>query len=244
MDIEAPARLGSLEDSIPLSAAQREVWREHALYPLSAMHTIGARTDIHGDFDAKVFERSLEWIWHRHDALRLAPIPGPEGDEPRQCEVSQPDSMLHQHDVSSESDPNAAADKLALELGRQSIPLDGGATFRFHLIRVAADRHVWVMCYHHINMDAWANGILVRDAAFAYRAFSAGRAPDLPVAPSYRDQADRDATFLAGARGSVNRAYWLKLHLEQPERIFESAKGVFEWCCAAIDDIASHCGRW
>ncbi len=211
-----------------LSTAQREIWREHALFPDGAVHTIGARTDIRGPFSPEVLERSLAWAWDRHDALRLTAQMGGVGDEPLQIEACKPIRFLTHHDVEDATDPIAAADELADTLGRQVIPLNGGPTFRFHLIRVAKERHVWVMCYHHINMDAWANGILVRDVAEAYRAFIKDVQPDMPPAPSYRDQISADEKFATSVRAERNLDYWLNLHATSPDRVTEAVTGVLE----------------
>ncbi len=214
----------------PLTVAQREIWREHALFPGTAVHTVGACLDIRGAFDPERLERALRIAWDRHDALRMTPLARDEGAEPVQVAATMPERFLSMHDVAAAPDPAAAAAALADSLGREAIPLAGDPTFRFDLIRVAPDRRLWVMRYHHINMDAWANGLLVRDVAAIYRALAAGAAPDLPAAPAFADAASQadDA-----ARLERDRAYWDDLYRTLPERLVDASGGVLDGAAAA-----------
>ena len=212
--------------SIPLATPQREIWLEHVLFPGSAVHTVGVRTDISGPLDASALEQALGLVWDRHQGLRLAVRPAADGITPIQQEAERPASLLARHDLSGEADPEAAADRLATALGQRAIPLDGGPTCRFDLIRLGPERHVWVMCYHHIAMDAWSNGILMRDVARAYGAIAAGKAVDLDPAPAYADFVEADAGFRDTPQFERNGAYWRALYDTLPERLVEAAPRV------------------
>ena len=227
MDGDARLKARALSNGLALSTAQREVWREHAVFPDTPVHTVGVYTVVSGPFDPELLERALAWAWDRHDALRLSPSAEGDGDEPVQREVAKPDRFLTVHDLSASGSEDEAL-ALAENLGRRAIPLDGGPTFRFDLVHLAPDRHVWVMCYHHINMDAWANGILVRDVAAAYSAFAAGEEPDLPPAPSFREAVEADGAFLESARYAKNRDYWRSVYSTLPDRLVEGGGGVLE----------------
>ncbi|MBO6562819.1 MAG: hypothetical protein JJ959_19880, partial [Nisaea sp.] len=214
--------------TFPLSLAQQEIWREHALFPGAAVHTVSARSVLSGPLDVALFENALSWVWERHQALRLTPWVFADGMEPVQIEAGAPQRFLTFHDVSGAADPENAAEELAAELGRRAIPLDGGPTFRFDLIRFAPDRHIWVMSYHHINMDAWANGILMRDVAEIYGALVRGREPDLPDAPSFEDAVANDAVFLDSSRYAKAAEYWADLYRTLPDRLVEAVPSVLE----------------
>ncbi|WP_226893766.1 non-ribosomal peptide synthetase [Nisaea sediminum] len=214
--------------TFPLSLAQQEIWREHALFPAAAVHTVSARSVLSGPLDVALFEKALNWVWERHQALRLTPWVFAEDMEPVQIEVGAPERFLNLHDVSGAVDPAAAAEELAAELGRRAIPLDGGPTFRFDLIRFAPERHIWVMSYHHINMDAWANGILMRDVAGIYGALVRGGEPDLPDAPSFEDAVANDAVFLDSSRYAKAAEYWADLYRTLPDRLVDAVPSVLE----------------
>jgi amino acid adenylation domain-containing protein len=212
----------------PLSMAQLEVWREHVLFPGTAVHTVSARSIIAGPLDPEKFGAALFWSWRRHQALRLTPVSGEDGLEPVQIECPVPERIFNLHDVSDSCDPEAAAEALAADLGRRAIPLDGGPTFRFDLIRFAPDRHIWVMSYHHINMDAWANGILMRDVAAAYCALTSGLEPELPEAPQFGGAAESDRAFLESNRFAKAAEYWSGQYKTLPDRLVDAVPGVLE----------------
>ncbi len=212
----------------PLSLPQQEIWREHALFPGTGVHTVSARSVLAGPLDLGHFEKALIWVWERHQALRLTPCAVPDGMEPVQVEAPAPQSFVQVHDVTGTGNPAVAAEELAAELGRRAIPLDGGPTFRFDLIRFAPDRHIWVMSYHHINMDAWANGILVRDVAAAYGAFVRGEEPDLPQAPSFEEAVASDAVFVESGRYARAGEYWADLYRTLPDRLVDAVPSVLE----------------
>ncbi|MEJ2610992.1 MAG: condensation domain-containing protein, partial [Candidatus Thiodiazotropha sp.] len=209
-----------------LSMPQREIWREHQLYPDSAVHTISARSFITGPLDHILFERALASIWERHLALRLTPLILETGNEPTQIELAHNESLLTLHDLTQERDRYGAAERLCLALGQRVIPLKGGPTCRFDLIRIEADCHIWVMSYHHINMDAWANGILMRDTAVAYSAYLRGETPEFNEAPPFTEAVEADLVLESSTRYKKSHDYWTQLYRTLPERFVEAVPGV------------------
>ncbi len=63
-------------------------------------------------------------------------------------------------------------------------------------------RFVWT--YHHLLLDGWSATLVLAEVARAYAALAAGRAPDLPAAPPYRDY----VAWLARQDRQAAAAYW------------------------------------
>ncbi len=208
--------------AFPLSLAQREVWFEHILYPSSAVHTVAAQSTIVGPLDVELFERAIRYVCERHQALRLTPVVTTDFGEPLQIEAELPPRLLRLHDVRSANEPRESAEELSKALGRRAIPLDGGVTFRFDLIRFGEESHIWVMTYHHFNMDAWSNGILMRDVSAAYSALAAGKPLEAEAAPNYLEAVYRDREFVNSERYSRNAEYWNSLHSSPPDPLIGS----------------------
>ena len=80
------------------------------------------------------------------------------------------------------------ARRLAIEDAQQPFDLTTGV-LRASLLRLAAEEHVLLLNLHHIASDGWSHGILYRELAALYRAFSAGLPspgessplPELPI---------------------------------------------------------------
>ena len=82
---------------------------------------------------------------------------------------------------------------------------------RATLLRLAEDDHVLVLNTHHIISDGWSLGVLWRELAALYEAFSAGQPSPLPELPvQYADYAVWQREFLAGEMLDKQLAYWKK----------------------------------
>ena len=54
---------------------------------------------------------------------------------------------------------------------------------RATLLRLREEEHVLSLNIHHIVSDGWFTGILIRELAMLYRAFSTGKPSPLPALP-------------------------------------------------------------
>ncbi len=55
------------------------------------------------------------------------------------------------------------------------------------LVRLTDDEHELIWTFHHILLDGWSTPLLLREVLAIHSALGAGREPDLPPAPRYRD---------------------------------------------------------
>ncbi|MFP2903388.1 condensation domain-containing protein, partial [Corallococcus sp. 4LFB] len=69
--------------------------------------------------------------------------------------------------------------------------------------------HLLLVTMHHIVSDGWSMGVLVREVAAFYEAFSAGRAPTLaPLPVQYADFAVWQRGWLQGEALDAQLGYW------------------------------------
>jgi amino acid adenylation domain-containing protein len=85
-------------------------------------------------------------------------------------------------------------------------PLKGAPPFRLTLVTLGPDSHRLLWCDHHILLDGWSSGILVRELTAAYAELAAGRRPfGSSAAPvRYRDY----LSWLRQRSGVEASAYW------------------------------------
>ena len=117
-------------------------------------------------------------------------------------------------DLSSlpESSREAEARRLAAEEAARPFNLARGPLLRTTLLRLDEQQHVLLMTMHHIVSDGWSMGVLVREMAALYLAFSSGQPSPLPELPlQYADYAVWQRYVVAG-RGPA-----------QPARLVEAA---------------------
>jgi amino acid adenylation domain-containing protein len=109
-----------------------------------------------------------------------------------------------------------------LRLEEQEIPFDlaSGPLLRSRLLRLGAERHVWLLTIHHIVFDGWSRRVLLDEIGAAYRARSSGaggrEAPWPPLALQYADYAAWQDRRLSGERLEAQVAYWRELLGERP----------------------------
>src|SRR4029079_4564348 len=88
---------------------------------------------------------------------------------------------------------------------------------RILLVRMGPAEHLFGITMHHIASDGWSVGVLVRELAELYGAFSAGRPSPLPPLPiQYADFAAWQRRALAAPALGAELAYWRARLAEAP----------------------------
>ncbi|WP_459620549.1 amino acid adenylation domain-containing protein, partial [Burkholderia sp. 3C] len=223
-------------DSLPLTAAQREIWFDQAVHGDAPVYKIGGYTHIAGPVEVDRFERAVNLLVARHDALRLVPVTGAQasagagesggesGDDadgvPRQMIAPVMTVRVPLHDFSGEADPAGAARDWARQCLAEPFPLDGAAPlFRFALAKIDDARFLFTLNFHHLIVDGWAIGLLVDSLARIYTALSNGESPDLD-APSYAEFVEQDRALRDSPQFERHRAYWLDKYRTTPDPLF------------------------
>jgi len=192
-----------------LSGAQQRLWFLHQMEPGSAAFNIPLLLRLHGPLDVAALERALAEIVRRHEALRTLFVL--RGAAPVQQVLPPPGRVLSIDDL-----PSLAADEREAAL-RAWAEQEAGAPFdlatqpgvRVRLLRVAANDHVLAVTLHHIVSDGWSTGVLYRELAALYGAFTRGEPSPLPpLAIQYADYAAWQRARLAGEEHARQVEYW------------------------------------
>ncbi|MBC8449436.1 MAG: amino acid adenylation domain-containing protein, partial [Chloroflexi bacterium] len=194
----------------PLSFAQERVWFLERLEPDRALYNVPEVTfRLRGPLNVAVLERSLNEIVQRHETLRttFGQVDG------RPVQVIRPSRQLTLPVVSLDHLPpeqrEAEARRIAAEEVLRPFDLTRGPLFRAILLRLAAGDHVLILPLHHIIADGWSIGVLLRELATLYTAFSAGQPSPLPELPiQYADYTAWQRETLQGSFLEQEVAYW------------------------------------
>ncbi|PTL75142.1 non-ribosomal peptide synthetase, partial [Vitiosangium sp. GDMCC 1.1324] len=207
---EAPALKPTprTEDS-PLSFAQQRLWFLDQFEPGGSFYNIPAALRLSGRVDTEALRRSFEELVRRHESLRTTFIS--RDGQPAQIiapSLSIPLEVLDLQDVPASERENRARELLRQE-GLRPFDLAQGPLLRTCLLRLAPDDHVLLVTQHHIISDGWSMGVLVREIAALYAAFSAGQQPALPLLPiQYADFAQWQRSWLQGEVLDSQLGYW------------------------------------
>ncbi|WP_186032347.1 condensation domain-containing protein, partial [Burkholderia gladioli] len=204
-----PRSQADRERPLPLSYAQQRLWFLDRLESGNTAYNIPAAVRLSGGLDAVALRRALNEVVCRHEVLRTH-FATEDGEVVQRMRASV-ELDLPLLDLSALPDA-VQRGRWTAELARQaatSFDLSTGPLIRAALIRLAATEHIVSLTMHHIAADGWSAGVLVRELAALYRAFSRGEpSPLAPLPIQYADYAHWQRAWLAGDRLEQQLAYW------------------------------------
>ncbi len=179
----------------PLSHGQQALWAVQHVAPESTAYNVSFAARLGGEVDVDALRRAFETLVQRHALLR-AHFPARNGVAvcvvPERAEIS-----LHVEDAEGWTE-EALHDRLNEEAWT-SFDLERGPLLRGYLFRRSAGEHYLLLCAHHIVVDLWSLGILLRELSLA-----------LATVRPYSDYVRQQAELLGSPEGERLRDYWLQ----------------------------------
>ncbi|WP_186032300.1 non-ribosomal peptide synthetase, partial [Burkholderia gladioli] len=195
--------------ALPLSFAQQRLWFLDQLEPSSAFYTIPAAVRLHGALDVDALRATLDEVVRRHESLRTRFVTR-DGvavqDIAAHLDVALP--LVNLSGLAE--DARRLACEAELE-AQAAAPFDlaTGPLVRACLIRLGEADHVVSLVLHHIVSDGWSTGVLVRELAALYTAFSRNEPSPLAELPlQYADYAHWQRAWLHGEVLERQLDYW------------------------------------
>jgi hypothetical protein len=196
-------------DVFPLSFAQRGLWFLDRLQPGNPAYILPMALRLTGRLDRAALARALDEVVRRHESLRATFLV--QDGEPVQAIAPRLRLPLPLIDLRS-LDPSARraeTRRLAEGEARRPFDLEEGPLLRTTLVWLGEDDHAVLFAMHHLVSDAWSLGVLVREVAALYGAFSQGRPSPLPELPiQYPDFVEWQREHLSGEALERQIAYW------------------------------------
>jgi amino acid adenylation domain-containing protein len=191
----------------PLSYAQQRLWVLDQLEPGSILYNIPEATRIRGPLDISVLGATLSEVVRRHEILRTSfdTIDG------HAVQVVAPARAiaLPVVDLSALPEPEKQARRLAYAEGTRPFDLTRGPLFRAAVLKLEEEDHVVLLTVHHIISDGWSVGVLTREIAMLYVAFSRGGPSPLTELPiQYSDYAAWQREWLTAEILDAQMSYW------------------------------------
>jgi amino acid adenylation domain-containing protein len=199
----------SRDQELPLSFAQQRLWFLNELVPESPFYNLPLRVRLRGALDVSALRRAFQEIVHRHESLRtsFATVDG-RGIQRIAPFLRLPVPLV---DLASLQAPGREAELLraAAAEAEEVFHLSRAPLMRVRLLRLDDEDFVVLLTLHHILADGWSMGVLLRDLAAIYAAFSAGTSPSLPELPvQYADYAHWQRLWLEGEVLQQHLAYY------------------------------------
>jgi amino acid adenylation domain-containing protein len=193
----------------PLSFAQQGLWFINQLNPDSSPYNIPIVISLQGCINLVALQDSLNEIIQRHEVLRTS-FTVVDG-QPAQV-VNQAVSLtLAVEDLRSLSERECTqeAQRLAMEFAQQPFDLSCQSLLRAKILFLNKKNYQLLVTLHHIIADGWSIGILIKELAALYEAFSTGKLLPLPKLPiQYRDFVNWQRQWLDTKRIQPLLTYW------------------------------------
>ncbi|HEX8349346.1 MAG TPA: condensation domain-containing protein, partial [Hymenobacter sp.] len=230
----------SREGELLLSFAQARLWFLEQLEPGSGAYNIPAAVRLTGSLDVATLEQSLNEIVQRHEALRTT-FRMVSGET---IQVIAPVKALTLQLVDlrdlPEATQEASVERLATESAQQPFDLAIGPLLRAKLLHLNEAEHVLLLTMHHIVSDGWSMGVMIRELAALYEAFSTGKPSPLPQLPiQYADFAHWQRQWLQGEVLAAQLSYWqqqlagaqtvLELPTDRPRPTVQTFRGATQF---------------
>ena len=196
------------DESLPLSFAQERLWFLHQLDPDTGAYNIPTATLIEGRLDYEAMERALNEVIKRHESLRTSF--GATNGQPVQVILPELHLCLPVLDLSDfdASDSDAAIQRLITEQSQQPFDLTKAPLLRVFLLKLEANRHVFVTI-HHLIGDAWSVQVLFHELSVFYDIVAGGKSSlplELPI--QYVDFVIWQRQYMLGERLASYVSYW------------------------------------
>lgn len=172
----------NIKDIYPLSPMQESMLFHSLMEPDSPAYFEQMSFAISGDFNTELFKQSIDFLLKRHDILRTLFV-HKNVSRPFQVVLKEAAFRVEEKDLSSFSKENQ--EQLINELKekdkRRSFQLSAEILLRIQLIKLGKNEYRVIWSHHHILMDGWCMGIIVKEFLDVYKELLAGRTPVLPA---------------------------------------------------------------
>ncbi|MBW4649607.1 MAG: amino acid adenylation domain-containing protein [Kastovskya adunca ATA6-11-RM4] len=210
----------SRSGELPLSFAQARLWFLDRIAPGNSAYNISAAVRLTGVLNVPALQQSFNEIVRRHEALRTTFAMGNE----QPIQVIAPSMTLPLPIVDwrelPEAEQQVEIQRLAVEEAQRPFDLEQDLLLRATLLQLGETEHILLLTMHHIVSDGWSMGVLVREVAALYKAFTRGEPSPLPELPiQYADFAVWQQEWLLREALDAQLSYWKQQLGGAPSRL-------------------------
>lgn len=194
----------------PATEGQQRLWFLEQLEPGTAQYHLANKLRIDAPLDFAAFERALELLFQRHEALRST-LELRDG-KLVQVVLTDPGVKATREEITPAT--GDVEQELARRIRAEEVEpfaWNGSVPVRCRIFDLAEDRHVLCLTFHHALIDGWTVTMLLDELFHAYQAFARGESFDR-VLPRHQlgDYARWEAKCLAENRFEDGLRYFAK----------------------------------
>ncbi|USX53398.1 non-ribosomal peptide synthetase/type I polyketide synthase [Lentzea sp. HUAS12] len=182
---------GKIVDRAPLTYGQQRLWQRHHARGNPSVYNIPFRVDVDGPLDLEAVRRALRELTRRHAALRTRFSASHQEVLPHLALAVEVDAL---------PGDEAGIDRWFLRQAAEEFDLTTAPLFRVRVGRIADDRWVLALVFHHMIFDGWSAGVFWQELQALYEG-----TPLPPPSAQHPDHARRER---AAADDGELTAFW------------------------------------
>ena len=203
---------------VPLSFSQQRLWFLYQFEPDNPFYNVPFGLHLRGKLDTVALEQVLQTLMQRHEILRTTFADTTQDLEAGANGDGQPQQIVHPSGITTLQKIDLSAlgtqtwtevERLAQSEAHQPFNLYEGPLLRVTLVTVAEQEFVLLVTLHHIISDVWSTGLLVKEMAMLYHAFTQTKNNPLPpLSIQYADFTLWQRQQLQGEYLQKQISYW------------------------------------
>jgi amino acid adenylation domain-containing protein len=193
-----------MQVSAPLSSGQQRLWTVSQLNGAGPAYNEAMAFTLRGPLDRDALRRAFETLADRHETLRTR-ITVEDG---RPVQVVEPAGHGFPFTVTDVTGRPEEAAELRRTDPFEPFDLTRAPLARARLLADGDEHHVLLITVQHLVFDGWSRTLLLRELGILYAAQLRGEPATLPETRPYREHAQDQQDWLAGAGPAPHEAYW------------------------------------
>lgn len=193
----------NIENIYSLSPLQQGLLFHSVYEPASRVYQQQLSLRIDGELNRVAFVEAWRHMMARHAVLRTV-ILWEELDDAYQVVMNDLPLPLTELDWRGRSDRESALRELEIAQREEPLDLAAAPLMRLCLVRLETRSWQFIWTHHHIVLDGWSEGIVLRDWLACYQALSRKRPPALAPVRPFQDY----ISWLAEQDDDAAEAYW------------------------------------
>ncbi|MBA2582533.1 MAG: non-ribosomal peptide synthase/polyketide synthase [Bacteroidetes bacterium] len=189
------------------SFAQQRLWLMNKIEGAASAFNMPMAYVLDGELNISAFKKAFDTLIQRHESLRTTFIA--VNGVPKQKIHKQLNFAIKEEDLSANLNKNELVKAYAENEVKTAFDLEKGPLLRASLIKMEAEKFIFLFTMHHIISDGWSMGVLTKELFTLYDAYCSKKEnplQDLKV--HYKEYAAWQETLMEAGNIEIYRNYW------------------------------------
>ncbi|MBP5972478.1 amino acid adenylation domain-containing protein [Brasilonema sp. CT11] len=200
--------IASAASEVTLTEAQKQLWILAQLGEDSSVaYNESVTLQLRGSLNATAINKAIQKLVDRHEALRTKI--SPKGDVQEVLPTFKVDCPVLDFSC-VEGDRTVKVAQWLDQESQKPFDLTQGSLLRVHLLKLEPEIHLLVLSAHHIVIDGWSIGVILRELGALYSAESQGMVCHQNPPKQFREYIEWQNQHCQMQEMKTHQSYWLE----------------------------------